>query len=113
MSIRQAQQEIDAREFAAWVAFLGRDPQGVERHEVWYAILASLLYNANRGKEKAKSPQDFIKMVGFGRKAPRRTSIEEFRKQLNVLDAALKGNRHGRKSRRTRSRSVHREHGPV
>ena len=61
MSVAQAQREIDAREFATWMAYARVEPFGEERADLRAGIVAATIANANRGKGiKAFEPADFM-----------------------------------------------------
>jgi hypothetical protein len=59
--VREAQERIDSREFAEWMAFDQIDPVGDERTDLMLAQLAALFFNANRDSgTSARSPADFM-----------------------------------------------------
>ena len=60
MSVARCQQEVSADEFTEWIAFHSLDPWGRVRQDWGIALLASIVANANRGKGKKFSLQDFM-----------------------------------------------------
>ena len=61
MSVKRAQQEIDAEEFQWWQAFYRLEPWGETRADLRMGILASVQANVYRGKDtEAFTPQDFM-----------------------------------------------------
>ena len=61
MSVRQAQREIDSREFAEWIAYDRIDPFGEERADWRVGQLTAMVANlfTKRGQAKAKAT-DFM-----------------------------------------------------
>jgi hypothetical protein len=75
MSVRRAQSEISAREFAEWCAFDRLDPIGAERADLRAGIIASTVHNVHRGQRQRPSrPVDF--MPKFERRGRRQTAEE-------------------------------------
>lgn len=64
MSVRRAQQEIDSREFADWLAFSKIHPFGIEADDLRSAILSWLVFSVNTSGERRRvvdfmlSPQE-------------------------------------------------------
>lgn len=93
MSVRRAQQEIDSREFAEWIAYEQIDPSGAERTDLNAGIIASTIANVWRGKgQKTLKPSDF--MPDFGIREPKSwESLEAlFRAGAQVHNESLKRN---------------------
>ena len=59
MSVRRAQQEIDAREYASWVAYHRLDPFGNERADFHAALIAWTVASMMRSKGPAPKFKDF------------------------------------------------------
>lgn len=52
---------MPASELTEWMAFYQMEPFGTERDNIHTGIIASLIYNANRGKRNTPmSPDDFM-----------------------------------------------------
>ncbi len=65
MSVSRAQREIDAREFAEWMAYHNLEPFGLERGDLQAGIVACTIANVNRGKgSRAMRPADFMPKFG-------------------------------------------------
>lgn len=61
MSVRRAQQEIDAAEFSEWIAYHKLNPFTVKTTDNVLAIIASMIGNALRKKgSKTLRPDDFL-----------------------------------------------------
>ena len=60
MSVRRAQQEIDAREYASWVAYHQIDPFGNERADFHAALIAWTMASTVRGKGPAPQLKDYF-----------------------------------------------------
>lgn len=61
MSVRRAQEEIDAAEFVEWCAYYALEPWGQERADLRAGIIASVVANVAPGRaKKAFTPQDFM-----------------------------------------------------
>jgi len=62
MSVRRAQQEIDSREFAEWLAFMELEPFGPARDDLRAGTLAALIANVNRDPHRHGpfEPADFF-----------------------------------------------------
>lgn len=74
MSVRRAQMEVDAREFAEWQAverILG--PLDISRFDILAAIIAGAATNAQRGREDRVHPKEFIPQ--FGTEEPERKKV--------------------------------------
>lgn len=65
MSVKRAQREIDAAEFAEWLAYYRLEPWGEERGDLRAGIVASTVANAWRGKDVLPfNPGDFMPEFG-------------------------------------------------
>lgn len=61
MSVRRAQDEIDSREFAEWLAYGSIDPYSDERFDVLIAMMTAQISNMLRGKgQRAFRLEDFM-----------------------------------------------------
>lgn len=60
MSVRQAQYEIDSREFAEWSAFMAVEPMGEERADAQVALLALIQASVYAGKGHRPKFADFL-----------------------------------------------------
>ena len=60
MTLAEAQQRINSREFAEWIAFDRLDPIAEERADARAAMIAHLLACAFRGKGRAPKFEDFM-----------------------------------------------------
>lgn len=58
MSVREAQERIDSREFAEWVAYYKIDPFGNKRGDMQAGIIAAS--NVNLWSKGKVSPADFM-----------------------------------------------------
>lgn len=75
MTVAEAQQRVDSREFASWMAYDRVDPFGEERADLRSAIVAATLANIHRGKNaKPFEAADF--MPRFDRAKPKQTPTE-------------------------------------
>jgi hypothetical protein len=69
MSVRRCQAEVSSREFAGWIAFFERLPFGPMQEDVRAGLVASLIFNANRGRNVSPlGPSDFFPSLKRGRK---------------------------------------------
>ena len=84
MSVRRAQQEIDAREFAEWIAFGNLEPFGEERADWRIAQLCTLVANMFRGKGRMARMRDFM----LRPKAPRKQTPQEIAAVMRAYTAA-------------------------
>lgn len=65
MSVKRAQREIDAREFAEWMAYWSLEPWGEGRADLRAGIVASTMANLWRGQDSpAYAPGDFMPHFG-------------------------------------------------
>lgn len=88
MTVREAQQRIDAREFAEWIAYSNINPFGEWRGDLRMAITTATIANANRGKKVRRyKPKDF--MPQFHK--PKQTSVEMFSVLKQFTAAHRKG----------------------
>lgn len=64
MSVRQAQREIDSREFSEWLAFYDLEPFGELRADLRSGLICASMANAWRGKDDpAAKPSDFMPLL--------------------------------------------------
>lgn len=81
MSVRRAQTEIDAAEFAEWRAYYELEPWGQERADLRAGIVASVIANTAPGRHgKAFMPVDFMPRYG-----ERRRKIPMTQSQLHAV----------------------------
>jgi hypothetical protein len=65
--------EMTWAQLQGWMAYAELEPFGEQRADLRMSILASMIYNANRGpKQKAKSPSDFMPQFGPAVTKPKR-----------------------------------------
>lgn len=55
-SVREAQERIDAHEFAEWLAYYALEPWGEERADLRAGIIASTVANGSRDAKKRPRP---------------------------------------------------------
>ena len=80
MSVRRAQIEIDAAEFAEWMAFGRFDPYGEERADLRAGIVAATIANVFRKKgTRALKAADFMPRFRSG---PRREGWRQMKATL-------------------------------
>lgn len=79
MSVRRAQDEIDAPEFAEWMAYAKIEPFGPEREDQRAGVIAALIANVNR--DSKSKPEPF--------------TVEEFFPRYEDLFADLEGQSKG------------------
>lgn len=87
MSVAQAQEDIDSREFAGWLAYNEIDPFGEERADLRAGIIASVTANAFGKRGSSHRPRDF--MPDFDRRSRQQTVMEmqhKLRALLQVKD---------------------------
>lgn len=61
MSVKQAQQAVDSREFSEWQAYWNLEPWGEGRGDLRAGIVASTMANLWRGADTPPfTPQDFM-----------------------------------------------------
>ena len=85
MSVRKAQKEINAAEFAEWVAYYSLDPFGEERADLRIAQLDAIIATVNAPKGRRFRPKDF--MFDFT-KHGRRMGQNEIAQQLMLFAKA-------------------------
>jgi hypothetical protein len=92
MSVARCQQEVDAREFAEWMAYYNIEPFGPEREDLRAGIVACTIANVNRGKgTRSMKPSDFVPK--FGGKSRQSESEMEMRLLVwaRMHNAKIKG----------------------
>ena len=80
MTVKQAQREIDSREFAEWMAEYWIEPWGELRADLRSGIIASVLANVNGNKTK---PSDF--MPKFNEQPKKAQTEEELAEVFNMF----------------------------
>lgn len=59
--MQELEVSVSARELADWAAYWGVEPWGAERDNMHAAVIASLIFNANRGKDtEPRKMDDFM-----------------------------------------------------
>lgn len=81
--------EISSKELTEWMAFYSLEPFGTEVDLLGHAIVASLIYNANRGKNRAKSPAEFIPDF---ESALHKQSVDEMKDIARIMTEAYRNN---------------------
>ncbi len=93
MTVREAQERIDAREYALWRAYYETEPFGEERADLRSAIIAVTVANAFRTRGRASKIGDF--MPDFDRRTRRQTTKQTWAilcAVANVQNAKVKTN---------------------
>ena len=86
MSVREAMHRINQREFAEWQLYANEEPFGEERADLRAGIIASVIANANRGKNmKPFEAQDFMPIFSEYQEEERKR--EKRRKVQQMLSA--------------------------
>lgn len=86
MSVARAQQEIDAPEFAEWLAYYSIEPFGEERGDLRAGIVAAQIANAFRGKNQR--PFKAIEFMPLVNRQPKRQQSVKY--MVAVLKSAVK-----------------------
>jgi len=77
-SVAEAQDYIDSREFAEWLAYDECHPIGPERDDWRAGLIAATIANVNRGKNQpAFNPDDFMPKFGPLRKTKTDAEIKQ------------------------------------
>ena len=96
MSVRRAQQEIDAVEFAGWMAFYAIEPWGESRADLRMGILASVQANIWRGKDSQPfGASDFIPDFDAGYDQPTEDELDALIEQQERMMEAVAVNMGG------------------
>ena len=65
MTVQELLHRMSARELTEWMAYYSLEPFGEERGDMRAGIVASTLFNINRGKKaKPTTPYDFMPKYG-------------------------------------------------
>lgn len=81
MTVAEAQQKIDSREFTGWLAYDRLDPIGDERGDLHAALVCATLANIHRGRGvKAFEVTDF--MPEFDATPKKAMDAEEMRERM-------------------------------
>ncbi len=75
MSVRRAQSEVTAREFAEWVEYEKQSPSGPERDDIRFAMLAAIVGQIAGGKGD-KVFKQFMQAFEFDREHKGQTAEE-------------------------------------
>lgn len=63
MTVAELKRRMGSREFGRWIQFYRSEPFGPTRDNLHAGIVASMIYNANRGKRnRPLSAEDFLLM---------------------------------------------------
>lgn len=91
MSLKRAQREIDADEFAEWMAYYDIDPFGEERADLRSAINTATMVNlwSTKGARSVKP----IEFMPFAARTKKRQSPEEMAYQMRQFVRHAQGNR--------------------
>ena len=61
MTVEELLRRVTSRELSEWMAYYSVEPFGEDRADLRSGIIASLIYNTNRGKDQSPlSPKDFM-----------------------------------------------------
>jgi hypothetical protein len=80
MSVKQAQREIDSREFTEWMAYWNVEPFGPEREDQRAGEIAAVIANVNRDPKTKSEPWtavDFFPRLAVVRSAETERPTEE------------------------------------
>ena len=89
MSVKQAQREIDAREFAEWIAFFRLEPYGAEINDMQFASIKMMIAAAASGKKQKLSDHLLVKPPS--KRQSREYMMSQFEAFKNAHNAALEG----------------------
>lgn len=82
-SVAELGQTVSAREMQDWAEYWTLEPWGAMRDNLHTGIMASLLFNANRGQgQEPRQPQDF--MITDGESA-KETKMQKFVANLRAM----------------------------
>lgn len=86
---------MSASEYLEWQEYYSLEPFGEERADLRAGIIASTIYNVNRGKNRALKPEDF--MPKFKTKKQSTKQLLKTVELLNVMFGGqdLRGKRNG------------------
>ena len=96
MPVGRAQAEIDAAEFAEWMAYYSLEPWGQERGDLRAGIVASVIANTQRGKGKAFTPQDFMPQFEAPKRKKKKQTPQEMQSILRLFTVASGGTINGK-----------------
>ena len=94
MSVRRAQAEIDAHEFAEWMAYMTLEPFGPNRDDLRAGTIAAVIANVNRDSRKRSepfSPGDFFTEIA--EKEPDAPPPPTLKTKLTAWAHSMAGNR--------------------
>lgn len=87
MTVAEMLSRISSRELSEWLAYSQIEPFGEERADLRAGIVASTVFNVNRGKgQKARTPQEFMPQFDRPERDP-----EEMVRIVEQLNAAFGG----------------------
>ena len=94
MSVRQAQSEIDSREFSEWMAYWYLEPFGPERDDMRHGVVAATIANVNRDPKTTPEPWDaadfFPRLAVVRSDETEDTSCEDERPTGTPLEAKIR-----------------------
>jgi len=79
-SVKQAQKEIDSKEFAEWIVYNRMSPGDPERSDYNFAQLCALLANIHKSKGKSYGIDDF--RLDFAKEASVTKDSEDLKQKL-------------------------------
>ena len=85
MSVKRAQNEIDSREFAEWVAFESIDPGGTTRSDWQAASICATIVNSTRTKGSPAKVKDYL--LEFG--PPKQDSQKSLFMKMNLWKQSM------------------------
>jgi uncharacterized protein DUF4035 len=97
MSVKRCQQEIDSREFSAWLAYWQLEPWGEGRADLRAGIITSTMANIHRGRDtEAFTPRDFMPTFDAAPPTPEDHDdlIAQQQRMLEALTQAVGGEIH-------------------
>jgi hypothetical protein len=85
MTVREAQERINSREYSEWLAFDRIDPIGMDRGDLMAATIAATVANAGGGKKGGGTftASDFIPDYTGEKARQPRQSVEEMMARLH------------------------------
>lgn len=88
-TVGELEVSLSSRELSEWIAYSALEPFGQDRTDDGFRLLASMLFNTNRGKgARALAPGDFLKTLHDMRPKPKKPG--ELAAALKAAFAGLK-----------------------
>jgi len=85
MSVRQAQRDVDSREFMCWMAYARENPMPAERQELQLGILCSLVAGAFGVKDAAPAKYMPTEMIKDSRPKSGRQIMHKLRGKMGKM----------------------------